>query len=65
MFKVPSDQRNANQNDSTLHHSEWLISKPQVITHIGEDEKKEEHSSIAGGIVKWDNRAEIGSEGSP
>jgi hypothetical protein len=56
MFKVLSDQRNANQNDpeiSTLHQSEWLRSKPQVTTHVGKDVEKEEHSFIAARIVNW------------
>jgi hypothetical protein len=43
------------QTKTTLrfHQSEWLRSKPQVTTHVGEDVEKEEHSSIAGGIVNW------------
>jgi hypothetical protein len=56
MFKVLSDQRNANQNDpeSPPHNqSEWLRSKPQVTAHVGEDVEKREHSSIAGGIANW------------
>jgi len=53
MFTVLSHHSNANQNaqDSTSHQSEWLRSKTQVTTHVGEDVEKEEHSSIAGGIA--------------
>ena len=54
-FKVLSDQRNANQNYSTLH--EWLRSKPQVTTHVGENVEKEEHPSIGGGIANWYNHS--------
>jgi hypothetical protein len=35
-----------------LHQSEWLRSKSQVTTHVGENVEKEEHSSIAGEIAK-------------
>jgi hypothetical protein len=42
--------------NSTLHQSEWLRFKPQVATHVGEDEK-EEYSSIAGGIANWYNHS--------
>jgi hypothetical protein len=37
--------------------SEWLRSKPQVTTHVGEDVEKEEHSSIPGGIVSCYNQS--------
>ena len=40
-----------------LHQSEWLRSKPQVTADAGEDVEKEEHSSIAGGIVNWYNHS--------
>ena len=36
-----------------LTQSEWLRSKTQVTADAGEDVKKEEHSSIAGGIASW------------
>ena len=65
MCKVLSDQRNANQNDpETLHQSEWLRSKAQVTTHVGEDVEREEHSSIAGGIANWYNHCGNQSGGS-
>jgi hypothetical protein len=53
MFKILSDQGNANQNDPEIppYIKEWLRSKPQVSVHVGEDVEKEEHSSIAGGIA--------------
>jgi hypothetical protein len=38
----------------TLHYSEWLRSKTQVIAHAGEDMEKEEHSSITGRIASPD-----------
>jgi hypothetical protein len=61
MFKVLSDQRNANQNDpeihSTLHQSEWLRSKPHVKAHVGDAVEKEEPSSITGGIANWYNHS--------
>ena len=65
MFKVLSDQRNANQTtlNSTLHQSEWLRSKPQMTKHVGEDVEKEEHFSIAGGIENWYNHSGNKSEG--
>jgi hypothetical protein len=31
--------------------------KPQVTEHFGEDVKKEEHSSIVGGIANWYNHS--------
>ena len=57
MFKVLSDQRNANQNDPEIPLTPVRMAKtkPQVITHVGEDVEKEEHSSIAGGIASWYN----------
>ena len=53
-YSVFSDQRNVN---STLNQSEWLRSKPQVTTHVGENVEKEEHSSIAGVIANWYNHS--------
>jgi hypothetical protein len=35
-----------------------------VTTHVGEDVKKEEHSSIAGRIANWYNYSGNQSEGS-
>ena len=67
MFKVLSDQRNANQNGPeilTLYQSEWLRSKPQVTAHVGEDVEKEEHSFIAGEIANWYNHSRNQSGGS-
>jgi hypothetical protein len=57
MFKVLSDHRNANQNDPEIPLTPVRMAKtkPQVITHVGEDVEKEEHSSIAGGIANMDN----------
>jgi hypothetical protein len=65
MFKVLSDQRNANQNDPEIppHQSQWRRSKPQVRIHIGEDVEKEEYSFIAGGIANWCNHSENQSVG--
>jgi hypothetical protein len=65
MVKILINQRNANQNGPEilpLHHLEWLRSKPQVTTHVGEDVEKEEHSSIAGGIANWYTALEINLE---
>jgi hypothetical protein len=39
----------------TSHQSERLRSKTQVTADAGEDVKKEDHSSIAGGIASLDN----------
>jgi hypothetical protein len=66
MFKFLSDQRNANKLtlDSTLYQSEWLRSKLQVTTHVGEDVEEEEHSSIAGGIANRYNHSGNQSGGS-
>jgi hypothetical protein len=66
MFKVLSDQRNANQNypeTPLLHQSEWLRSELQVTTHVREDVEKEEQSSIAGGNANWYNHSGIQSGG--
>ena len=43
--------------DSTSHQPEWLKSKPQMTADAGTDIEKEEHSSIAGGIAKWNNHS--------
>ena len=37
--------------DFTLHQSEWLRIKTQETAGVGEDVKKEEHSSTAGGVA--------------
>ena len=50
MFQVLSDKRNANQNDPEIPPSEWLRSKLQVTTHVGEDVEKEKHSSTLVGL---------------
>jgi hypothetical protein len=65
MFKVLSDQRNANQNDPEFHFTEWLRLKCQVTAHVGEDveKEKEEYSSIAGGITNSYNHSENQSGG--
>jgi hypothetical protein len=39
------------------HQSEWLRSKIQVTADAGKDVKKEEHSSIVGGIASWYNHS--------
>jgi hypothetical protein len=41
----------------TSHQSERLRSKPQVVADAGKDVEKEEHSSIAGGLVRWYNHS--------
>ena len=40
-----------------LTQSEWPRPKTQEKTGDGEDVEKEEHSSIAGGIVSWYNHS--------
>ena len=58
MFKVLSQQGNANQSDSDFsisHPSEWLGCNTQMPAHTGKDVEQEEHSSIAGGIASWYN----------
>jgi hypothetical protein len=60
MFNILGHQGNANQNNPnipTSNQSEWLRSKPQVTADAGKDVEKEEHSSIAGGIVSWCNHS--------
>jgi hypothetical protein len=42
---------------STSHQSEWQRSKIQVTAVAGEDVEKEEHSSIAAGIINWYNHS--------
>jgi hypothetical protein len=67
MFNILSHQEDANQNnkDSTSHQTAWLRSKTQVTADAGEDLEKEEHSSIAGGIVVgWYNYSGNQSGGS-
>jgi hypothetical protein len=41
------------KKESKRKNSEWLRSKTQVTADAGEDMKKDEHSSIAGGIASW------------
>jgi hypothetical protein len=53
MFNIFNYQGNENQNDSTSYQSKWPRSKTQVTVDAGEDVKKEEHSSIAGGNASW------------
>jgi hypothetical protein len=65
MFQVLSDKRNANQNDPEIPPSEWLRSKLQVTTHVGEDVEKEEHSSFAGMVANWYKHSGNQSRGSP
>jgi hypothetical protein len=48
----------------TSHQSEWLRSKIQVTADAGEDVKKEEHSSIVGGIASLYNHSGNQSGGS-
>ena len=43
--------------DSTLYQSDWLRSKTQVIAYAGEDEEKDKHASIDGGIANWYNHS--------
>jgi hypothetical protein len=67
MFNILSDRDNAKlkgHRDSTLHQSEWLISKTQVTAKAGKDLENEEHSSIAGGIANWYNHSGNQSGGS-
>jgi hypothetical protein len=66
MFNILNHQRNANQTirDSISHQSEWLRSKIQVTADADEDVKKEEHSSIVGGIARFYNHSGNQSGGS-
>ena len=59
MFKVLSDQRNANQRTPRFHLTATRMAriKPQVTEHVGEDVEKEEHSSIDGGIPSLCNHS--------
>ena len=47
-----------------LYPSEWLISKPQVTTYVGDDMEKEELSSVVGKIANWHNHSGKQSGGS-
>jgi hypothetical protein len=58
MFNILNHRGNATQNNQ----SEWLRSKTQVTADAVEDMEKEEHSSIAGGIVSWYNHSGISLE---
>jgi hypothetical protein len=53
MFKVLSDQKNANQNDSEIPPIRMAKIKATGTTHVDENVEKEEHSSITGGIANW------------
>jgi hypothetical protein len=65
IFKVPSDQRNENQNNPEIPpYTNQIRSKPQVTTHVGEDVEKEEHSYVASGIANWCNHSGNQSGGS-
>jgi hypothetical protein len=61
--EISNEQKTCKENfnilswDSTLHPTEWLRSKTQVIAHASEDVEKEEHSFIAGGIVNLYNHS--------
>ena len=61
MFKILSVKEI--QIKTTLR-SDWLSSKSQVTADAGEDVVKEEHSSIAGGIVSLYNHCGKQSGGS-
>jgi len=50
--------------NSHLTPVKWLRSKTQVTTDASEDVKKEEHSSIVGGIANWYNQSGNQSRGS-
>ena len=48
----------------TFYQSEWLRSKTQETAGVGKDVEKEEHSSTAGGAVRWYNHCGNQSGGS-
>jgi hypothetical protein len=52
------------ERSRAYHQSEWLRSKIQVTADAGEDVKKEEHSSIVGGIASLYNHSGNQSGGS-
>ena len=43
------------QKDIALYLSEWLSSKGQEITSIGEDQEKKDPCGTVGGNVSWYN----------
>jgi hypothetical protein len=53
MLNIPSQKGNANQNhtDSTSLLLEWLSSRTQITTNVGEDVGKKEPSYAVGGNV--------------
>jgi hypothetical protein len=53
MFNIPGHKENGNQNHivSTLLLLEWLPSRTQTTTNIGEDVEKKELSYTQGGNV--------------
>ena len=56
VFNITNHQGNANQThngDTTSHLSEWLLSKRQEITSVGEDVEKREHLCTVLGSVNW------------
>ena len=59
MFNITNYSRNANQNHNeiiTSYLSEWLLSKRQEITSVGEDVENTEPSYTIGGNVNWCSR---------
>ena len=67
MFKVFSDQKNANQNDPRFHLTpirRAKIKETQGTIQVEKDVEKEEQSSISGGIPNWHNNSGNYSGGS-
>ena len=58
MLKITHHQENANQTTRgiTSYMPEWLKSKTQETTSVGEDVEKKEHSCTVGGNANWCNR---------
>jgi hypothetical protein len=57
MFKVLREIKIKTTLRFHLHQSDNLRSKSQLITHVGEDMEKDEHSSIAAGIANRYNNS--------
>jgi hypothetical protein len=64
MIKVLSDREMQIKKtlSSTLHFSEWLRSKPQVTTHIGEDVEKNNTPPMLVGLQTGTTTLEINLE---
>ena len=55
MLNITNDQGDVNQthNEISPHTCEWLLSKRQQITGVGDDVEKREHLCTVDGNINW------------